>query len=172
LKDQQQSKVPAGEIFITRNEDTLTTVVTFGVCICFYHPSHSIAAMSHFLYVEDQDGNATSSRFGRSSLHFILKDLAKENFNFSEIEVHIFGGAIPHGSGEDFVTEVEKSKEWINILVDQYGFQVTTNDLGGHRGRKILFDSSTGECIVAKVNKVRKEDWIMNFETPVYRPLD
>lgn len=75
----------------------------------------------------------------------------------TDLEAMIFGGAILKGSEKEHVGK-ENAAAARHIL-RKAGIAVAGEDIGGHKGRKVIFDSATGETIVYRVDRIRKEDW-------------
>ena len=50
-------------------------------------------------------------------------------------------------------------------LLADYQIEVLTRDVKGQYGRKVVFNSGTGEILVTKINEIRKDDWYGNFKT-------
>ncbi len=44
-------------------------------------------------------------------------------------------------------------------ILNQQGIPITSEDVGGSRGRKLIFKSDTNEAIILKVDRLRQEDW-------------
>ena len=40
---------------------------------------------------------------------------------------------------------------------------IKSQDVGGHMGRKVIFNTFTGETIVGKVNVLRQLDWSLEY---------
>ena len=40
------------------------------------------------------------------------------------------------------------------------GIRVASEDVGGSLGRKIVFDTGSGQVAVLKVRNIRKSDWV------------
>ncbi len=161
--------ISAGEILITPKETSLNTVCTFGIVLCFYHSKEKISAICHFLYVENNEGKSCSSTFGKVCLAYLFKEFKERELKLEDFEIHLYGGAVPEGAGEEYRKVVAENLEWVEGVLQKYQIQPTHVDVKGNRGRKIIFNTGTGECIVAKVNHVRTEDWVINYHSPVYR---
>jgi len=77
--------------------------------------------------------------------------------NLENLEAQIFGGAYnPRISLNDVGSEnIMVARE----ILAKKRVRVISEDVGGERGRKIVFDTSINEIAVLRVDKLRKADW-------------
>ena len=83
--------------------------------------------------------------------------LANEGSKIKHLEAQIFGGAYNH---EVSVKNIGKDNIRIakSILIKKQ-VRVVSEDTGGERGRKIVFNTTSGDVAVLKVQRIREEDW-------------
>jgi chemotaxis protein CheD len=125
--------------------------------------------MAHFLYPRRRAGESTPL-FAAPALVPLLRHFTnRDNYTRGDLEVHLFGGAFPEGAGDDYRKTCRQNIEVADELLTKEGVELTGRDCGGWRGRKIIFDTCTGELILAKVGTVRQVDWIMTGLAPVER---
>jgi chemotaxis protein CheD len=76
----------------------------------------------------------------------------------TDLEAQIFGGAV---GGKGFDERLgTRNVEVARRMLTRKGIAVVSEDTGGQRGRKVVFDLATGEVAVFKVRKIRDTDWI------------
>ena len=46
----------------------------------------------------------------------------------------------------------------VNIL-EKKGIHISSTDVGGDKGRKVIYNSETNHLAVVKAEKIRTEDW-------------
>ncbi len=148
-------QVKPGEIIVTMESQPLISVVGRNVSVCIWDKSSNIAGMNNFAEPSVYDGNKATARFGNVSM-LKLVDMIKEKCPGGVFEAQIFGGArieqengVVGEANVDMARKILKSK---NILV-------VSEDVGGNKGRKIMFDTESGHVAVLKVHDLRKEDW-------------
>ena len=44
-------------------------------------------------------------------------------------------------------------------ILQQQGIPITSEDVGGGKGRKLIYNTGTNEAVVLKVDRLREEDW-------------
>jgi len=77
--------------------------------------------------------------------------------NTQQLIAQVYGGARPSldstsSIGADNVRMAQR-------MLSRQGIAFASEDTGGVMGRKILFDTWTGETVVMKVNTLRSADW-------------
>ena len=146
--------VGAGEIVIVQEETALATVVARGVVVCIWDKSGVTAGMSHFIKPSIYDGKLATGQYGNVSILTLVRML-KERSPAGCFEAQIFGGASKtdgESIGRDNVNIARK-------VLSAKEIPVVSEDIGGNKGRKILFYTSSGNTVVLKVDKLRNDDW-------------
>jgi chemotaxis protein CheD len=83
----------------------------------------------------------------------MLQNLKSDRKNW---DIHVLGGAanvtMKSAVGSlniDYaITWLEKNK-----------YSISSRDIGGSLGRKVIFNTETGELLVYKIKKIRESDW-------------
>ncbi len=146
--------VHPGEIAVVGDGSRLVSVVASGVAVCLWAPDSEIAAMAHFVEPRTDDPARTFARFGNVAVPEVVR-LVRDSAPKDRIEAQIFGGAKEHpgdSRGEENISMAEK------VLASRM-IEVTSRDIGGSKGRKVVLDGRTGQTAVVKVHKLRSEDW-------------
>jgi chemotaxis protein CheD len=74
-------------------------------------------------------------------------------------------GRFLEGGGENpnFPSPIgNQNAELAEKLVKENRVEILTQDVSGQFGRKVIFNSGSGEILVYKINDVRREDWYGN----------
>jgi len=145
--------VKPGEMAVAIDGSTLVTIAGVGVVASFWSRYPAVAGIAHF--VEPRAGNpdGATGRSADAALPEIVR-LVRER-GAKDIEVQLFGGSKTDpddGRGEHTI------KAALRIL-ERLRLPVASTDLGGTKGRKIVFDTSSGQVAVVKVHELRQGDW-------------
>jgi chemotaxis protein CheD len=133
---------------------------TLGSCvgIAFLWKEKKIYGLAHCLL---PDANITSfsvsAKYVSQAIPSLIHLMKIPKESFSEIEVHLAGGA-------NMLVQLSKSnpehigklnqKMAIKLLAEN-GFKVKHKDFGGEEGRQIAVDCSTEEVVIKKISKQR-----------------
>lgn len=113
--------------------------------------------MNHFQLPFIYEKHKATARYGNVATHALINMLANEGSKITHLEAQIFGGAYnpeisPNEVGKDNI-RIAKS------ILTKKQVRVVSEDVGGERGRKIVFNTTSGEVAVLKVERIREADW-------------
>lgn len=144
-----------GHIYFTREIDVIRAVVGSCVCVCLWDRKLKYGGMNHYIRGSSKGRQSTAEHGDAATLH-LLRLFMEAGSESSNIVAQIFGAAVP----EDKTAFRNSEKvEAAKTVLRKRGIKVLSEDTGGSMGRKILFDTSSGEVAVLKVFRLRSEDW-------------
>jgi chemotaxis protein CheD len=151
-----------GEVYITEMPTLVSTVLGSCVSVTMFHRSLAVGAICHGLLPEctgpkECDGScADGLKYVNCSLRRMIERFRSLNINLSEIEVKLFGGAdvLPAEPNKSIALNVGRQNIASAVQgIERAGLSLTTYDVGGSFGRKILFYTHTGEILLKRLNK-------------------
>jgi len=109
--------------------------------------------MNHFLLPANSKTDGTNTRYGDVAIDTLVESMANLGCSTGSLGAQIFGG----GSVVDHLSCAGVDIGERNILfaksrLAQHRIKVVHQDVGGELGRKIHFDSVTGQVIVKKID--------------------
>jgi chemotaxis protein CheD len=146
-----------GYIFFSKEPTLISTVIGAAVTVCLWDRDKRYGGASHFLYPKTLDRGKASTRYGNVAVLTLIRSLIGDGSGKDSLEAQIFGGG-----DQDSLSEGTLGMQ--NVLVareilSRQGISVTSEDVGGAKGRKLVFKSDTGEVMVLRVGRLRQEDW-------------
>ncbi len=154
--DKEKYFLQPGYIFVSKEPHLVSTVLGSCVSVCLWDPILKYGAMNHYLHAKPFGGNRTA-QFGNISITHMIKLMLKMGSDKTNLKSHVLGGAQNPEMGSSIIGK-ENIKIAEKVLKDNY-IDIVTFDTGGSMGRKVVFDTETGEIVVYKVNSLRKYDW-------------
>ena len=131
-------------------------MIVLGSCVSvtLYHRRFGLSAVSHGLLPHCKErsvcaGNCAGyAKFVDCSVHAMARRFKQSGITLQELEARIYGGAEMFGSrssaGSAASVGSQNIETALNALDDE-GLRVYSMDVGGSLGRKIFFDTGTGE---------------------------
>ncbi len=136
----------------------LAAVIASGVAVTIYDSERKRGGMCVYTHPKRVDNQSTAS-FAAPSIASLVSMFGDLNDVRNNLEAHICGGADDINS-KYYVPGLSENN--INVgceILQKYNISVIGKDVGGSKGRKIVFHSGTGEIFIAKVSQIRKTDW-------------
>lgn len=150
----------AGEVHVSRKPALVLTVLGSCLSVTMFHRRLSIGAICHGLLPQCRDmaecmaGCLDGTKYVDCSIHRMAKHFRGLGALPREIEVKVFGGADMfggRGAGKAGIcVGMQNSKKALEII-EKEGLRVSSKDLGGAQGRKIFFNTATGEVLLKRL---------------------
>jgi chemotaxis protein CheD len=153
-----------GEHFVSAETDVVVSTL-LGSCIaaCLYDPVRRILGMNHFLLANYRYSRempvclSEAGRYGVHSMELIINGMMKMGAARQRIQAKAFGGSsmLPaSGTPGDFACVGEVNCRFIVEFLKNDGIPLISSDLGGNRGRVILFDATDYSVYVRKMKAI------------------
>jgi chemotaxis protein CheD len=145
-----------GESFFAREHTIISTILGSCVSVTFWSERLRVGAMSHSQLPKCPNTPCVVSlAAGRRYVDFAIRDLARRfddlGVERTEVQVKLFGGADVLRSKSHAIARATVGSlncdEAIAVLQAE-GFQITASSLRGSAGRKIQFNTETGDVMV------------------------
>lgn len=137
----------------------ICAVVGAGVTVTVWDRRRKRGGMTHYARPYREQGRRSTAMYAAPAIVTLVRMLLDSGSSTADLETHLFGGASNReleghreGLGEDNI------KVGLEIL-SKLRIQRVQLDAGGTRGRKVVFNTGTGEVILAKVERIRASDW-------------
>lgn len=149
-----------GAVFFSRGGGIVRTVVGNGGVVCLWDRLTKCGGMTYYLYPSTEDSGKATARFGNAALVALIRMMEESGSQKSDMSAQIIGGASPED--QEYNHLGERNTAFAKAFLQKKGIKIMSEDIGGHMGRKILFDVSTGHAAVYKVHQIRETDWYSN----------
>ncbi len=149
--------VKPGHIFVTQAPMVVHTVLGSSVATCLWDQERRWGGINHFNRPACPRGEPTTARYGNVAVPALVIMLLSRGSRPDDLVAQILGGATSPNS-----TNEKLGAENIRIArkaLGRAGIRVVSEDVGGTMGRKLAFDTRSGEIAVLKVHRLRRSDW-------------
>jgi len=141
------------EYCVANKPTRITTLLGSCVAVCLWNRRLQAAGMNHFLLPAGPKTDGSNTRYGDVAIDTLVESMANLGCSTGSLEAQIFGG----GSVVDHLSCAGVDIGERNILfaksrLAQHRIKVVHQDVGGELGRKIHFNSVTGQVIVKKID--------------------
>lgn len=162
-----------GELAVNEQPAEITTVLGSCVAVTFYSPRHLVGAICHAMLPRGGEGGGF--RYVDGALRYMLADFEQRGIRRDEILVKVFGGSeMFEGDGGTKLSSVgQRNLEEAAGILRTSGLRVTTGDVGGHRGRKLVFHPHTGVVFLKRLGHPPNmgQEAVSALRSPFKHPL-
>jgi len=120
------------------------------VSVCLFDPDRGVGGMNHFLlplHVERE----RSPRFGTVAVPQLVDEVIRAGGSRTALQAKIFGGASVIGAFRGGRQLGEENVELAFRLLADEGIPVLDHDVGGSKGRKVVFHVDDGAAWVRQL---------------------
>lgn len=157
----------SGEYFATQNGEVLYTVVGSCIATCIYDEGRKVAGMNHFLLPgmvhPDEMLSSEVGRYGMFAMELLIGELIKLGAQRDKLQAKLFGGGKVLTFRRDDGDVTGSNIRFARKFLELEGIPTVKEDLGGKRGRKILFFSDTYRVLLKRFD-VRRERRLIQSE--------
>ncbi len=146
-----------GFVYMPVKPAIISTVVGSCVAVCVFDRKQKVGAMNHFQLPYIDDPQQATARYGNVSVSLLINMMIAEGSKASHLEAQIIGGAFHPDISQENI-----GQENIGIakkIIEKKKISIVSEDVGGEKGRKIVFNIAMNEVAVVKVDNIRKADW-------------
>lgn len=133
------------DIFFDREPYIVSTVLGSCVSVCLHDAVLGKGTINHFILPRWNGDDLATMKYGNVSIIRILEELLKFGSRFEDVKAKVYGGAeVLTGRATSFQIGSRNVRIAFDIL-DEFKIPVLFSDVGGNKGRKINFNTLTGE---------------------------
>jgi chemotaxis protein CheD len=133
------------DIFVDKDPYIVSTVLGSCISVCLHDPTLGKGVINHFILPRWNGYDLATMKYGNLSIIRILEELLKFGSRFEDVQAKVYGGAeVLTGTATNFHIGSRNAKIAFDIL-NEFKIPVLFSDVGGNKGRKINFNTLTGE---------------------------
>ena len=141
-----------GEVYASDSACEITTILGSCVSVCLSEPGSQIGGANHFLLPEQRAGETRSTRYAPGAIEELIRLLESLGAKRSRLRAKLFGGANVLHAFQDGVRHIGAANvETARALLAKQHIPIFAEDVGGVRGRKLIFHSHDGAASVRRL---------------------
>ncbi len=143
-----------GQLVVYREPTNIMTILGSCVAVCLWDSKLKYGGMNHYLLPLWKVQGLRTPKFGNVAIESLIEEMVKLGSSSKDLVAKVFGGAKVLETNEDSLFDIgRKNYEIAFEMLNRYQIRVAVDNVGGLRGRKILFNSSTGEVLMKYIDK-------------------
>ena len=141
-----------GELFASVDACAVTTILGSCVAVCLWDPVSRIGGINHFLLPEWNKTTQPSPRFGDVAMKALIDRLLALGAQRRRLEAKMFGGACVLRAFQERETHLgARNVGAAEKFLHDHNIPVVGSDVGGQRGRKLIFQIDDGTAWVKQL---------------------
>lgn len=148
----------AGGIFACGEPAMVSAVLGTCVAVCLHDRRLKIGGMNHFLYPKPKAFTRPTEEYANVAIPALIKMMQRQGSRLEDLEAQIFGGGESVGAVRDGKMGYHNVK-MARKLLKKNGIRVVSEDIGGLKGRRLIFHTGTNEALVMKTHRIRRGDY-------------
>jgi chemotaxis protein CheD len=148
--DREQVYLHAGQLAVATRPTAITTVLGSCVAVCLYDPVSRVGGMNHFLLPFHVERDR-SARFGTVAVPQLIADVLRAGASRGTLVAKVFGGASVIGAFRTSRNLGEENSVLALRLLEEAHVPVLDRDVGGTKGRKLIFHVDDGTAWVRQL---------------------
>lgn len=149
-----------GTLFVSEDPSFITTLLGSCVAVCLYDRRLHIGGMNHFLLPNWDGKGLASPKYGNIAINQLIEKMERLGSRRKDLISKTFGGANVLGNNSNIFQIGERNIKIAGDLLDEYGISKMPASAGGLRGRKIIFNTFTGEVRMKYISKRGDENGV------------
>ena len=144
-----------GDLYFGRAQQAISTVLGSCVAVTLWHPARRVAGMCH-VQLPDPPAGRCDNRYAECVVGRFLHEAARLGTRPSEYRVGLYGGGdmFPGQPAPERMRVGSRNVDRMRELLDEAGFHVDRQEVGGPFSRRIEMDPLSGE-VSATLQDVR-----------------
>jgi chemotaxis protein CheD len=149
-----------GQMVVSEQPMIVTTLLGSCVAVTMFNARHRLGAICHALLptcrkeTPCSHGAGEAGKFVECAIRLMLEGFLARGVPKHEIEAKLFGGSDMFDTvGGKNQSVGRQNMEKALSMLEHESVRLVTQDLGGPRGRKIIFHTHTGEVFLKRLRK-------------------
>ncbi|NLO52459.1 MAG: chemotaxis protein CheD [Bacteroidales bacterium] len=147
MNNLQAKYIYSSALFVAQQPIILNTILGSCVAVCLWDRAKNTGGMNHYMLPLWNGVGLASPKYGNIANDLLVKKMLNNGSKTENLIAKFFGGArILDDTARVFDIGQHNVELAFDIYAD-YGIQIAKGSTGGTRGRKIFFNTQTGEVM-------------------------
>jgi chemotaxis protein CheD len=147
----ERTMVGMGQVVTAKAPATLTAILGSCISVALYQPRMRLGVLSHVVLPKSSGATAGPGKFADLAVPNMLAELERLGAGRGGLVAKIAGGACMFGTSGPLQIG-HANAEAVTRALSAAGLRITAQDVGGTKGRRVVFDLATGTLTVEIAN--------------------
>lgn len=138
-------------VFCSREPYVVTTVLGSCVSVCLFDEAKKYGGINHYMLPFWNGHGLESPKFGNIAIAKLIEEMTNLGCDKKKLKAKIFGGGKVLAGHSEGMNVGARNVDVAVELLEAHEISVIASSVGDIFGRKILFNTSTGQIMMKKV---------------------
>jgi chemotaxis protein CheD len=143
-------------LYVSREPFDIQTILGSCIAVCLHDTILKYGGVNHYMVPLWNGQGLESPRYGNIAIDMLISKMIQLGSQKENLIAKVFGGASVLGMTNTTLDIGERNTEIAEAMLDKYRIRVVAISVGGMQGRKIIFNTATGQV---------KMKYIMNSQS-------
>lgn len=153
MKELEKYYLHPSKLIVSGHPLWVSTVLGSCVAVCIHDKRLQIGGINHFMLPLWNGDGLESPRYGNVAIPRLIEELLNNGSRKKDLVAKVFGGSYVLGDRVSLFRVGERNISLALCLLEENNIPVVASSTGGDRGRKILFNTFSGEVLQQYINK-------------------
>jgi len=134
-------------LFASNKPHEITTILGSCVAVCLFDTSLHIGGLNHYMLPYWNGKGLASPKYGNIAIEKLVAKLISFGSDKNNLVAKVFGGGEVIQSNNNQFNIGERNIEVANTMLKELKIRIFSSSTGGKNGRKIIFNTETGEVM-------------------------
>jgi len=161
MQDYQAYYLYPANLFVDSRPYLITTVLGSCVAVCLYDTHRHIGGMNHFMLPLWNGEGLASPKYGNVAMKHLVNKMQEQGSHQRNLVAKVFGGAAVLDLENNLFSIGLRNIQVAEQELIRLDIKILASSTGGTYGRKIIFDTYSGEVrqkYIKKTNKINGEN--------------
>ncbi|NCA86240.1 MAG: chemotaxis protein CheD [Clostridia bacterium] len=147
MNNLQAKYIYSSAIFVAQEPVVLHTILGSCVAVCLWDKERATGGMNHYMLPLWNGDGLASPKYGNIANELLIKKMLSQGSKTQNLIAKMFGGAQMLDDQARIFDIGQRNIELAFDNYNTYGIRIAKGSTGGNRGRKIFFNTHTGEVM-------------------------
>lgn len=145
-------------LFASKEPHVVNTILGSCVAVCLYDPVLKIGAINHYMLPLWNGQGLASPKYGNIAISKLIEKMLGMGSKQKNLIAKVFGGANIFESNLEQFQIGERNIKIAEQLLQEYNISIISCSVGGFNGRRIQFNTYSGEVRQKIIEKQSKDN--------------
>ncbi len=140
-------------LFVSKDSVEIQTLLGSCIAVCLFDPVLKSGGMNHYMLPMWNGEGLESPKYGNIAIDMLLEKLMRLGSYKNNLVAKVFGGASQFDSDHSILNIGERNIQVAETMLQRHQIRIVATSTGGTQGRKIAFNSETGQVMMKYIVK-------------------